>query len=111
MRRGGNISVDVSLFVFTLLYNTNFRNKNKFNDKKSIKKTKNALTIQMLFNLLRGKVGQLCKKKRVLSLSIYILLVYGHEQQRFEQFEAHKRQRQKVLFRFLKHSRKNVFHF
>ena len=65
----------------------------------------------MLFNLLRGKVGQLWKKKRVLSWSIYILLVYGHEQQRFEQFEAHKRQGQKVLFRFLKHSRKNVYNF
>ena len=91
------------------MYNTNFRNKNKFNDKKSIKKTKNALTIQMLFNLLRGKVGQLCMKKRVLSWSIYILLVYGHEQQRFEQFEAHKRQ--KFLFRFVKHSPKNVSNF
>ena len=65
----------------------------------------------MLFNLLRGKVGQLCKKKRVLSWSIYILLVYSHEQQRFEQFEAHKRQRQKVLFRFVKHSPKNVSNF
>ena len=71
-RRGGNISINLSLFV--LLYNTNVMNKLKFNDLKI-----NSLTGPIFFNLqnyfpLRGKVGQHKKKKRVFCLSI--LFVY-----------------------------------
>ena len=43
MRRGGNVSVDLSSFV--LLYNKNFMNELKFNDKN------NSLTVQIFFNL------------------------------------------------------------
>ena len=43
MRRGGNVSVDLSSFV--LLYNKNFTNELKFNDKN------NSLTVQIFFNL------------------------------------------------------------
>ena len=46
--RGGNISEDLSLFYFA--YNTNFINKLKFNDLKTIKNT-NSMTVQVFFNL------------------------------------------------------------
>ena len=65
-------------------------NKLKFNDLKNIKNKNNSLTAQIFLNLQNyptfhstGKVGQFCKKKRVLCLSICIteqgqqLLVLG----------------------------------
>ena len=75
-RRGGNISVDLSLFA--LLYNTNVKNKLKFNDQNNYLQN-NSLTAKTIFNLqnhpflLRGKVGQPFKRKRVLCWSIYII--------------------------------------
>ena len=44
-RRGGNISVDLSLFV--LLYNTNFMNKLKFNNLNKFKTQNNTLTVKI----------------------------------------------------------------
>ena len=46
-RRGGNISVDLSLFV--LLYNSNFTKKLKCND--FLKTKKDSLTVYIFFNL------------------------------------------------------------
>ena len=85
-RRGGNISVNLSLFV--LLYYTNFKYKLKFNDLKKLNTNNNLLTLQIFFNLQKsphfpfnGKVGQLSKRKRVLCGSINIftrsLCLYG----------------------------------
>ena len=80
-RRGGNISLD--LYLFILLYNTNYRNKLKFMSKKV--KTKLIIDCKHFLQStksphipLRGKAGQLSKRKRVLCWCLYrILLVYG----------------------------------
>ena len=47
--RGGNNSVDLSLFV--LLYNTNLINKLKFNIYKETKTKNYSLTVQIFINL------------------------------------------------------------
>ena len=62
---GGNISVDLTLFV--LLCNSNFINKLKFNDIKKFKDCTNFLpSTESPHFPLGGKVGQLIKRKRVL---------------------------------------------
>ena len=59
-------------------------NKLKFNDLKNIKNKNNSLTAQIFLNLQNyptfhstGKVGQFCKKKRVLCLSICITSLWA----------------------------------
>ena len=83
-RRGGNISVDLSLLV--LLYNANFMNKPKCKDFFILKTKNNSMTLQIFLKStksphfpLRGNVGQLSERKRVLCWSIYVhtLLVYA----------------------------------
>ena len=82
-RRGGQMSVDLSLFV--ILYTTNFINKLKVNDFLKLE-TKIIDWLYKFFKStkpphfpLRGQVGQISKRKRVLCWSIYsISLVYDY---------------------------------
>ena len=61
-------------FFVVLLYNTNLMNKLKFKDfKKIINCTKYFQSTKSPHILLRGKVGQLIKRKRVLCWSIYFI--------------------------------------
>ena len=78
-RRGGNISVDFSLFV--LLYETNFKNKHKLKDFINIKNTGNSLNVHMFFNLQNPptvhseeKVAQLTVRGRACFVDLSILL-------------------------------------
>ena len=75
---GGNISVDLSMFV--LLYNTNFLNKLQFND---LKNPKNLLAITKILNLQNHptfqseeRLVELRKRKRVLCWSISIISLW-----------------------------------
>ena len=73
-RRGGNISVDLSLVV--LLYNTNFLNKLKFNDFLKLKTENNSLIVQIFFNIHSPPTFRsLSKRKRGLCWSIYINII------------------------------------
>ena len=83
-RRNGKMSVNLSLFV--LLYNTNFMNKLTvysiicYNLKKFIDLPIFFQSTKSPHLPLRGKVGQLRRRKRVLCWSIYIItVVYGGE--------------------------------
>ena len=71
--------ISVDLFLFVLVYNTNFMNKHKFND--FDKKLKRKLFNDCSFFIstksphfqLRGTVDQLRKRKRVICWSTYII--------------------------------------
>ena len=62
---GGNSAADLFFYSYVVLCNTNFVNKLKFNDcyKKFTK-------LKYFIDFVKGKVGQLRKRKRVLWWSV-----------------------------------------